>query len=905
MIRYPQALATYLGLGAEVREPFATYRQMLSALWDEQVALGIGGSGRARVATDVAEMMAREEALWLAVGRFDADREFVEQLVAAGVLRLSEGRIGFTHQTVFEHVLARRFAQGKWALSAFVLERQESLFVRPKLLAGLNYLRDVEASRYHEEIEAMWSSANLRRHVRMLLMDYLGSQNQPTDREEAVVGRALNDPGLRWHAFRAIGGGKGWFARLAKGFVAPAMLVEGESAERMVGVLIAAWEFDRERVVELIREAWASDTSFDLQTWGVLSRVWDWPEDALEVACAVVERAEIGAQEVNYVAETLGAGQPEAALRLVRACLQGELSRARARARELEAIAEEAGESETEEAWLKWRERRLENLLEGRGEWSGIGALAEAEAALFLRTLWPWFESLFEAMLDSDGDGEGGVQYRLPYAADFRFAEEGADLPASDLLAGLRIAVEGVADTQEERWLEWAARLGEVKTMAAQRLVAHGLARSPEKYAKKALEFLLGDERRFVLGSSSEFVGTSRRLIEAASAHWETDEIARFEQALDRYRPPAPAHMTEAKERREWTHTVGRIRHGLRQALDAELRSGDADRRIREDARMFPDAHLGSRSWGGPVGSIMDATTIGKASDDDVVNAFRLLPDATGWDHPTRFMAGGNIQLAREFANFAKGDPERAGRILGRLTPENGTRAAGNVLEALAEKADPNVVIGLLNDLSSRGFDSEGFRESACRAIGRLTVDRNLAPDDGLVDLVEGWFTNPLVEARENVEGEPEGGEVATEDARSGADVVRDSVLWGGGTVSLVPGGEFAVAECLIRLRLRRREYELLHRALDDFLDRCKDAELWCHLLHYFGDPPAERAEAAKGLLARVLAEMPELVSTGPATLAIAGAAFRWAPEFADAELTGGVTRKDAVRGRLTGRWWR
>ena len=602
------------------------------------------------------------------------------------------------------------------------------------------------------------------------------------------------------------------------------------------------------------------------------------------MACAVVQRTEIGAHDVNYVAETLGAGQPEAALRLVHACLQRELSLALAKAQQLEAVAEEADESEPEESWLKLGERPLEELVDGRQDWGGLGALAESGPELFLKTLWPWFEGLFGAMLDAGGDGDDGVRYRLPLAADCRFLEEGADLPPSDLLVGLRIAVEGVADSKEERWLEWAARFGKVNVMAAQRLVAHGFARSPEKYAKKALDYLLGDERRLVLGDTRELTGTSRRLIEAASAHWETEEVARFEEALDSYRPRAPEHLTDAKDRREWRGTVGRITHPLRQALAVDRRSAEAERRIREDERVYPDAPLGSRSWSGAVGSIMDAEMIGKASDDDVVNAFRLLPDATGWDHPKRFMAGGNIQLAREFAVFSKRDPERAARILGRLTPENGTRAAGNVLEALAEKAEPNLVIGLLNDLLSGGFDSEGFRESACRAIGRLTVDRNVEPVDELVDVVEGWLTDPLGAAPSEVEAEPEGEEGA-EDAQSRHDVLHDSVLWAGGTVSLVPGGEFPVVECLIRLRLRRREYQELHRALDDFLIRCKDAELWSHLLPYFGDPPTERADAAKELLERVLADMPDLVSTVPATMAIARAGFRWAPALADGEL--------------------
>ena len=351
VIRHPQALAIYLGLGAGLREPFATYRQMLDALWAERVAKGAGGADRVRVATDVAETMAREEALWLAEARFDADREPVDQLAAAGVLCRSEGRIGFTHQTVFEHVLARGFARGEGALRAFVLERQDSLFVRPKLLAGLRYLRDVEASRYHDEVDAMWSSPVLRRHVRVLLLVHLGSQTRPTDREEAVMGRALGDPGLEPHAFRAVSGSPGWFERLADAFIAPAMLVPGESAQRMVGVLIAAWAFARDGVVALIRAAWSNDPSFDRETWAVLSRVWDWPEDALRVACAVVARTETGVHDVNYVAETLGVRQPEAALRLVHARLERELSLALASVRELEAAAAEAGGSETDESW--------------------------------------------------------------------------------------------------------------------------------------------------------------------------------------------------------------------------------------------------------------------------------------------------------------------------------------------------------------------------------------------------------------------------------------------------------------------------------------------------------------------------------------------------------------------------
>ena len=900
VIRSPQALAIYLGFADGRREPFATYQQMLDAVWYDRVVGGEGGVERGRVATAVAEEMASEETLWLAGARFDGDAERVDRLAAAGVLRRSEGRIGFAHQTLFEHVLARRFARSEGALSGFVFERQESLFVRPKLLAGLNYIRAVEEARYHEEIETMWSKGDLRRHIRVLLLDYLGSQSRPTDREAVVMGSALRDPELRWHAFRAVSGSDGWFERLADGFVAPTMLEPGEPAERMVGVLIAAWRFAPQRVVELIRKVWAADRAFDLYTWGVLSRVWDWPEDALRVACDVVERTEIPTNDVNYVVETLGAAQPETALRLTHARLRREFSEALGRVREIKAAAaDEESEGETDDSWLKMRERPLEDLVERRQDWSGLNALAEAESEMFLKTLWPWFESVFRSLLELEGDDDGGVGYALPLVADFRFEEEGADLPPSDVLSALRIAAEGVADGYPDVWLEWVGRVSQLNVTAAHRLIAHGFALSPERFGEDALTYLLGDERRFVLGSTQDLTGTSQRLVRAVGGHWDSEEVARFEEALDGYRPRAPARLVEAKERRSWTQTVGRIGHALRQALPEDRRSTEAGRRIQEDGRAYPDATLGSRSWWGQVGPVMNADAIAKASDDDVVNAFRKLPDATGWDHPKRFMAGGNIQLARAFAVFGKGNPERAARILRQLNPENGARAAGNVLETLAGEGDPAFVIAILRDALNRGFDSQGFRESACRAIGRLVGQRDVEVEGDLVDVVERWLGNPASEDTAEGEEDSEGGPAEGKDETFAGpdvdesddvleerhDVVRDSMLWGGGTVALVPGGDFPVLECLIRLRLRRKEYDELHRAMHGYLDRCADTEIWSHLLPYFDDPPAGRVDGAKILIERVLAEVPGIVGTVPATLAIARAAFRWEPALADREL--------------------
>ena len=52
-------------------------------------------------------------------------------------------------------------------------------------------------------------------------------------------------------------------------------------------------------------------------------------------------------------------------------------------------------------------------------------------------------------------------------------------------------------------------------------------------------------------------------------------------------------------------------------------------------------------------------------------------------------------------------------------TPECGTRAAGYALDAMSEGATPEQVLGLLQKVVTRGFDSEEFRTSCESRCGQ------------------------------------------------------------------------------------------------------------------------------------------------------------------------------------------
>lgn len=891
VMRSPQALATYLKLeGRHESQEFTSYQGMLDKLWQERVLSGERGRQRGELASKIADQMASEESLWLARARFDESFDGIGALEAAGVLTTSKGSLGFKHQTVFEYALARSFSRLRGRLTGYVLERQTSLFFRPKLWAGLSYMRSVDTNAYHGEIQAIWTARGLRKHLRFLLIDFLGHQTRPTDREALLMEQALQLQNERWPAYRALAGSPGWFERFRHSFIAACMNESDEAADAMVDVLARAWTFAEDDVVELLKARWTPCPEHDLRTWKVIHSAPRWSDGVLEIGCAVVGRSAIAQHFIDYVVETTGVEQPKTALHLVRARLDRDLAVAVARSEELS--DEAPPESASIEALAEWHLNKdprssLNRLIDQGQGWESLPALAERAPAAFMEIMWPWFEQCFGELRARTKERKG----RLGYAPGphFRLEEENDDFSEPPLLSSLRVAAEGLALTDPGAWLVWVAEFRGLDMEPVQRLIAHCFARFPERFAGQALAFLLEDPRRYTLGSISDVTSTSARLVRTASVNWADEEIARLESAVGGFRPPAPSDLTEVIDRRRWNHSVRRIKLSLLRALPKNRLTAGMRRRVEEEKRIFPEPEPDSRSTGAHfIGAAMDSAMIARASDEDVIRAFQALPDATGWNHPRDWMVGGNIQLSREFANFAKENPIRAIRLIGSFDRENGTRAAGCVLEAISEDAAPEEVLQLFRDVVHRGFDSGHFRELACRAIVKLLRRKALIADDVLA-ILEGWLASPETGGGATGDGESEAdGDTGVEatgakssDEEAG---IWRSFLWGHGGVSFVSGGDFPVLEALMRIRFERGEYDQIEEMLNAYLDRRQEFDVWTDVLRFlpylYPNGSAHRA----AFLERLFEEIPALVETREA--AHLAARVRWSNgEFVDSQL--------------------
>lgn len=834
LMRAPQHLSIFLRLRAEgIQEPGSNYTLMLDRLWQARV-LSVPGSTRlASLAFELAEKMAEKEVLWLAPARYDERVKDIDRLKAAGILTTNEqGAVGFSHQTVFEHVLARSFAKNEGGLSGYVLKRNESLFVRPKVWAALTYLRDVEQETYAAELAALWSAPGLRKHLRFLLIDFMGSQVAPIDKEELLLAEASACPELRPLVLKAITGSPGWFFRFGKSLIAEAM-IEESTADLCIPSLAAAWRFAFDMASELVLERWVPDEAHDSRTVFVFLDVPKWSSVLVEAAKKVVRRSKLHLFWADHLVSTVGAIEPIVAIELLRAILDGELSRRTTEARRLKDVAERERpvDGEADVSWYLEHNpcRPIENLLEDSQSWSDLPALAAVAASQFVHFMWPWYVEVFEWLRKLSPADSPRFGYPLPYKADFRFdGEEGErSLPASPLLEAISVAVSDIAKTAPNDLITWTQAQYDLELAPIQRLIAHALAANPGSTSSTALRFLLDDERRYFLGNGLHASSTTLALVAACAPFWSIDETERYVETVRQFSPARPADLDAADDIKHWHAVVKRTRLNLLGALPMSLRPAHVTRELDEAARAFPPKGTSDIVTSGWVGPAMSVAQLALASDEDIVNAFKKIPDASEWDHPRRFLLGGNVQLSRQFAEFAKEYPSRAIEVIGRLQPDYAQRAVGYAIAALAEKAQPEIVVNLILTSCQRGFDNEEFRQSVAYAIDKL-LERKTRINDEVISILERWI--PKVPSVSTPREGNAGGEET--EGESGF------LLSGGPSTRVLPGGDYSILSSLIRARMSRDEHRAVIRVLRSYLDASHDPEVW-ELLTDFMSPLA------------------------------------------------------------------
>ncbi|MDD4913091.1 MAG: DUF4062 domain-containing protein [Sideroxydans sp.] len=813
----PQALDTFLSLlgGTDELSLLHSYQGMLQIQWEKRVLCDGNIHGRKALLFDLARSMAEREMLWLPLARFEDRFELVKELVAANLLRMEEGtgRIGFRHQTLYEFVRVHSFLDVEGSLTEVVLAGQNSLRVRPQLWHALGHLRDVAPNDYQEELSRLWAS-DLRPHLRMLIIEFLGRQTKPLNSEVRLAFQSFDDPWFQRRFLNAASGSPGWFAQLTPNHLPMLMARPIEEAAIVQPIIGQAMGFAPQEALALVDVNWLPHPSRDAQSWQVLvmgglppqDRAW---VDRIET---MLSRTDFATWAVGHVAGIVSTVLPEEAPRLVAAWMRHQWQMMQM---EKTPVLPADDETEALDKFSSPRDRMIESLLHCR-DLHDLAAIAEAAPFAFIHALWVlYMEMLYTVTSDAHPFVVG---YRDSHVLFEGLGDEEDSRLDHPMPEAISLAIDAWAEADPEAFLEFVRSNDKVDMLIVQRWLARGLVKCAAHDPAFVLEFLCADPRRLALGPHSNNYRDSQRLIQAVAPHLDEAQYLQLENTLRnwhhyRHMPDDDAHTK--KNRLLWDRQ-NRLR--LLRALPAERLNPAIRRLVEEEERAFPNLSDRDMWFSGMsrIDSPVSADQMQKAQDEDILHLFAELTDNQDRRHPRQDMKGGAIEAGRELAKLAEANAERAVRLVRNLQPGRNEIPVGQVLRNLVKAGyGREALYALIEELNAKGFNSNHFRHEAAHAIEEAASAEALVPES-LLELLASWLVS-VDPTSEDVAGEQKAKEH------------KQSLLWGHGGMVILPSGNYPALSAISRACLVVTP-PLMDRWLDvleGHLSRSESPRIW------------------------------------------------------------------------------
>ena len=740
LLRTPQFLNLFLTNYHETgrEDVFDSYQEMLDDVWQRK----IDTDEKRILLQQMTRILMEQEKLWIdpdelgvPAARLQESLRTIEELVAVGILMREGARVGFHHQTVWEHAKARYFSMTDDSLFEYVQERQHALFVRPTLWSVLKYLRKADPATYRQELVQLFEGG-LRLHIRFLLIDFLGQVDDPREYEVELLASRLESVEDRKRVLIAICGHRQWFQAFQSTHFPGVFQWPIDDLWPMVAVINQAWDFARDDCLRLIDRYMMPKPEFDELTHRCLREMNGWDSQAVDRVCTLVRRSPGGrllwVEDIVYV---ISKDQPALAPRVVAAALQKSLSDAIA----ADSAAGDSEDQEADEGTLQRQRNNARRVLEGNHGWHELPAIAEAAPTEFLREIWPWFT----AFAKSDYLGSPSTVVNTFGGTCMAFDRDEDEHIHHPVAAAIETAVRECARQHPQEFLQTTRHSWKVESGALQALIAQGLAVGASELAGEIMEFLSNDPRRFCLWSNSQGeMYHSCQLVSAVSPYLNSKQLSEMENTIFDWSYYF-AHVKRIDEQIVWEEER---RKKLLKSIPLQLRSERVQSLVGEEQQIWPSRR--HRVRGGFICGTSPLTKeqILTASDEEVIELLDgksndINVDSADEHHDPREYD--RDDLVRELAVVAKEHPNRIVELLPQLVVQNLESVIARLMSELAESelADEEI-FQVVSELAILGANSEQFREAASSLLYNRCRE-GLGLPDSMCQLLEDWLACP------------------------------------------------------------------------------------------------------------------------------------------------------------------
>lgn len=594
-----------LKLAVKLGQPLTSATAVTETYWRQQV-MNAPASAR-KALFELEQEMERGEVFWVPVPTAESalDHWFGPDglLVTTGE---SPPRVGFSHQVLFEEARAERWLDtyGLGGLTGWVAERLDTLTYRPKLRAVMERIRTSRAADYPAIWRELWDLGAERRNLRELLVVHLGQSEAPAPAEAKLLREVLAGPDyeLRAVAVGTIAGRARWFGALRQWI--PSLLEE--EAAWLRGYLGSLWEVAPHELDEWLARWVTLPTRQEDALW-VLSRREIWSDTGFELLRRLV-RLRVDDDLVHHIARRM--------------------KRAEDRGRLLELAVTYAQEC--------WGSPDPDDPYQAPPGFPWDEAASVDPLVFVTRLLVPL------GAVAQVAAREHHIESRFGF--DAHAWKSGRDFAHETILGAFRRALPKAVAAAGGR-LEFLASLETVDNEEIQKMLLAAYAANASEITEHALQFLLSDVRRIVVGRAGA------DLVAALGPHLSDSQRDLLQAAI--HQATSVKRSTEGDPESDGRLEAHRAR--FRSVLQA-MASGDTPLNVAEEDLL---ESLEPRIRGGFVGAPHSPAELVEMTDEDLL-ATIVYYDGRDTDWSSGDPVGGERGLGRSLEGWASQQPARA-----------------------------------------------------------------------------------------------------------------------------------------------------------------------------------------------------------------------------------------------------
>ncbi len=628
-----------------------TTKDLYDAFWRyKRQALqsrGVSPDQMREVVDFVVTRMTDRELLFVPESLLDDHADAMAALASENILASDGLRVSFFHESFLDYAFARRMEATGDDLAAYILAREQSLFVRSQVRQVLLHRRDGVPGDYLRDLDSIFNDGGIRAHLKSIVISLLGALDDPIEDEWRLLEPLLASE-LSNHVLRSIYSSAPWFDLLDTIGVLGRWLNGNDEAlvNRAIWLMHGILRSRPDRVAQLLTPFLGRSASWNQRLLPtVLSADLETSRRLFDLALALTNAGAAddalidrdGFSGLWHTVRTLAGKNPGWACELIVACCNRLLSRA-----------------------LAVGDTNPFDMMTGPSSSDALGVQEASNGAphTFVNLLLPFVFNVLQNGADQSKDQPWSdpVWHPQYYANGHSFGDI--------FLLSMESAIRWLAENDPDAFRQLAGQFQASSFETIHFLFARGYQANGEAFADEAADYVSDAIARFGGHYPARAGWAIASLFQAVTPHCSDASLATLEQAI-------LGHYTPFEMTPEGVRYRGATQFEFLRAFDESRLSHPASIRLGELRRKFPDP-------GEPGPSIMEARIVGSPiaensadhmSDSDWLSAiarYHQEYSPYAWDA----WAGGAVELSRVLESQTKQDPARFANLAHQMSDD-------------------------------------------------------------------------------------------------------------------------------------------------------------------------------------------------------------------------------------------